>query len=180
MIDLSGNPLGLLRGEKKSNNNYSASRIKSTVTATATAYMTQGLGFLKKGLGSSFSTLEGDDEEDPSGADDGDDDTEEESEAQIRDRCGLKALANGFIDGNTEQEDHPASSPLTGTTQVGLRRTFCDTAGAEALAAMTQRQEITLRLDMRLNPVLGEDIMIDALHGGKMKNFFEKWQIGTF
>jgi Leucine Rich repeat len=59
-IDLSGNPLGILRGKAKSDSRYSASRIKSTVSATANAYMSQGLKLLKKGLGS---TLESDDEE---------------------------------------------------------------------------------------------------------------------
>lgn len=157
VIDLSGNPLGTLRKKRKKSSNYSASRIKSTVTATASAYMTQGFGLLKRGLGSSVSTLESDDEEDE---ENGEDDERNEE------RCGLKALANAFLS-TTSDAAVVEPSRFSGSIFLGLRRTFCDTAGAEALAALVtaaKEHGVTIHLDMRLNHVLGED-MIDALHG---------------
>lgn len=165
-VDLSGNPLGVLRGKAKKENAYSASRIKSTVTATASAYMTQGLGLLKKGLGSSFSTLESDDEAEDDLADELEGSVSDE---KMPDRCGLKALANAFIDPDTylDENHSPAPSHFKGTIHIGLRRTFCDTAGAHALAAMivaARQQGVTIHLDMVLNPAL-EDDMVDALHG---------------
>ena len=62
-LDLSGNPLGVLRGKPKDQGKYSASRLKSKATATAASYF----GMFKKGLkdvGVDFgSTLESDDED---------------------------------------------------------------------------------------------------------------------
>jgi len=168
-IDLSGNPLGILRGKTKTEGSkYSASRIKSKASATASAYMNHGLNFLKKGMGPS--TVESDDEEEkkekgPSSEDGGADSSKK--------RCGFKALANAFIreeeDGKkaAEKEYDPSQSR---TIHLGLRRTFCDTAGADALAAMLVAAKddldarVDVQLDLALNPVLEEEA-IDALHG---------------
>jgi Leucine Rich repeat len=166
-IDLSGNPLGMLRGKSKGDSKYSASRIKSTISATASAYMNQGMTLLKKGFGS---TIESDDEEEKKDGVDSDD----EDEDVDQDRCGLKALANAFIfgEGSDDVDDGQQQQEVEGTPprtlNLGLRRTFCDTAGAEALAAMLvtakERFHCNIKLDLRLNPVLEEEI-VDALHG---------------
>lgn len=47
-LDLSGNPLGVLTSE--SSGKYSASRLSSKASATATMYVNQGFNMLKKGL----------------------------------------------------------------------------------------------------------------------------------
>jgi hypothetical protein len=166
-IDLSGNSLGMLRGKAKGDSKYSASRIKSTISATASAYMNQGMSMLKKGFGS---TIESDDEEENKDGIESDDD----DESVDQDRCGLKALANAFIFGESMDNDddnvqqQQGKGTLSRTLNLGLRRTFCDTAGAEALAAMKltarERFHCHIKLDVRLNPVLEEDI-VDALHG---------------
>lgn len=163
-IDLSGNPLGVLRGKAKGDSKYSASRLKSTVSATASAYMNQGMSILKKGFGS---TIESDDEEemkdDELSGDEGDD--------LDQDRCGLKALANAFMfeDGDDYFQSSFANCSVESSSLVlGLRRTFCDTAGAEALAALVvkakSRFNLDIKLDLALNPVLDEEL-IDALCG---------------
>jgi Leucine Rich repeat len=171
-VDLSGNPLGVLRGKSKpEGGKYSASLLKSKASATASAYVTQGLSFLKKGLGPGFSTAESDDEEEKQQASSGglDDDTEKSDNK----RCGFKALANAFV-GNEPQQHHDStsdSSTLATTRRIhlGLRRTFCDTAGADALAAMRvavmdDLKSVKLELELDLNPVVQDD-MVAALQG---------------
>ena len=168
-IDLSGNPIGILRSKTDKGNMYSAGAIKSKASATASAYVSQGLSFLKKGLGSVGVTLipESDDDDDESSASALG--TVEESDKGKNLRCGFKSLANAFI-GN-EQDVHTAHAEVHTVKHVliGLRRTFCDTAGADALAAMItaakeQYPGLNLKFELDLNPVV-EDTMVNALYG---------------
>jgi hypothetical protein len=159
-IDLSGNPLGILRGKSKSKDSkYSASRLKSKASATAAAYVNQGLSFFKKSLGPS--TVESDDEEEKKEESEKNDD-KSDSES----RCGFKAMASAFI---RENRRTSSDSKLPGprTIKLGLRRTFCDTAGAEALAAMILAARdlgVDIKLDVSLNPVVDPG-MLAALCG---------------
>jgi Leucine Rich repeat len=188
-IDLSGNPLGLLRGKSKdtagsaNSGGYSASLIKSKATATASAYMTQGLSFLKRGLGASgLTTVESDDEEEKM-EEDATDGGLGDGEKSDNLRCGFKALANAFIGRGDRAETISNTRSVAGGSPIsrqkiclGLRRTFCDTAGADALAAMVQSLQdddkvdsrangvVTFDLSLELNPIL-EDEMIAALCG---------------
>ena len=166
-IDLSGNPIGILRGKSKPDGSkYSASRIKSTVGATASAYMNHGLNFLKKGLVPSSNTLESDDEEEKPGSLNVDENNSDASKG----RCGFKALANAFMDGDDHgTNDVSIRSMPRKRIKLGLRHTFCDTAGADALAALLvtahdEMPDVELELDLGLNKVV-EDDMIAALHG---------------
>jgi Leucine Rich repeat len=184
-VDLSGNPLGILRGKSKSSdkNKYSASALKSKARATATAYMNQGLSFFK-GLSDGLN-----------GGDNSDDDIDPETKSNNKDvslskkdptsdhqRCGFKAMANAFLENKQatttasiarqdNQKQKETHSPIK--VRLSLRRTFCDTAGAEALAAMVlaarERGNIDLELDLDLNPVV-EDDMIEALVSGNNIN----------
>jgi hypothetical protein len=98
---------------------------------------------------------------------------DDEDEDVDQDRCGLKALANSFIFGggdDIEEGVHQTlgNDTLLRTLNLGLRKTFCDTAGAEALAAMIvvakERFRCKIRADLRLNPVL-EEAIVYALRG---------------
>jgi hypothetical protein len=189
-VDLSGNPLGLLRGKSKdatgsaNSGGYSASLIKSKATATASAYMTQGLSFLKRGLGASgLSSAESDDEEEKK-QEDATNGGLGDGEKSDNLRCGFKALANAFIGPGRRTETISSTRSVVGGLPIsrqkiclGLRRTFCDTAGADALAAMVHSlqdddkkvdnrvtRDLTFDLSLELNPIL-EDDMIAALRG---------------
>jgi Leucine Rich repeat len=168
-IDLSGNPIGILRSKTDKGNMYSAGAIKSKASATASAYVSHGLSFLKKGLGSVGVTSipESDDDDDESSVLASG--TVEESDRGKNLRCGFKSLANAFI-GN-EQDVHTVHAEVHAVKHVliGLRRTFCDTAGADALAAMiTAAKELypglNLKFELDLNPVV-KDTMVNALYG---------------
>lgn len=191
-IDLSGNPLGILRGKKHQkgntkNRSSSSSSFTKKATATATSYMNTGMTFLKK-AGITFpTTIESDDE--------AEEDEEEKAQKQgseedddydpSRGRCGLKALSNAFT--NIMSNDHnidtdtfrykketSTSSSLrqqhkTVIIKLGLRHIFCDIAGADALAYMiTYAKDIypyvQFEIDLDLNPIL-EDDMVKALLG---------------
>jgi hypothetical protein len=167
-IDLSGNPIGILRGKTDKGKMYSAGAIKSKASATASAYVSQGLSFLKKGLGTVGVSLgpESDDEEEEQQQAS---DAVDESDKGKNMRCGFKSLANAFI--AYEKDVHPEEEPVDAVKNValGLRRTFCDTAGADALAAMImatkdQYQGLNLKFELDLNPVV-EDDMVNALYG---------------
>jgi Leucine Rich repeat len=168
-LDLSGNPIGILRGKTDKGNIYSAKAIKSKASATATAYVSQGLNFLKKGLGSvgvTIGTEVDDDEEDKlqQSSDAGDD-----SDKTKNMRCGFKSLSNAFL-ANDQNGNHVERNDMAmKNIYLGLRRTFCDTAGADALAAMIMATKdaykgIALNLELDLNPVVEEE-MVNALHG---------------
>jgi hypothetical protein len=159
-IDLSGNPLGILRGKGKSNDSkYSASRLKSKASATAAAYVNQGLTFFKRSLGPS--TIESDDEEEKK---DATEKVDERSDSESR--CGFKAMASAFI-GENRRASSNVKLPEPRSIKLGLRRTFCDTAGAEALAAMilaARELGVDVKLDVSLNPVVDPG-MLAALCG---------------
>ncbi|KAG7349264.1 leucine rich repeat LRR-containing protein [Nitzschia inconspicua] len=176
-IDLSGNPLGILRKKSKPGNKYSASALKTKATETTTAYMNfigktvqKGLKDLGLGEGSNgIDTLESDDEEEErmGKADEEDNDS--------KNKCGGIALAEAFItEGDQEMEDsqmknNPANADKSLHIQLGLRHCCLDTRAAEALAAVLQESRrsclsFNLTFDMRMNEVLEEDI-VSALHG---------------
>lgn len=193
-IDLSGNPLGVLRGKTKSDEGkYSASRLKSKASATATSYMNQGISFLKKGLkdvGMDVSPLlgtqsaESDDEEEKAAAEMAglkSDDGADPSKA----RCGAKALANAFLEEEDGGESLPSSrkSDITCCVHLGLRHCFFDHGAADALAALlvaARRRGIDLQMDLSLNPILEEDMVQslqgNAAFGGLLNEMAERYE----
>lgn len=170
-IDLSGNPLGVLRGKTDKDGKYSASAIKSKASATTAAYMSK----LRKGIKSGLkeygmdlpgSTAESDDEEEArSGT--GDDSLQGDLDPK-KAFCGLKAFSNAILDedGGTDAVYKAKSVPLK--CQLGLRRCFLDHSAADALAAVLVHAQddmgVELTLDVALNPVLEEE-MTGALQG---------------
>lgn len=168
-VDLSGNPLGVLRGKsKKDGGKYSASRFKSTATATAASYM----NLFKKSVSPMLSgpSAESDDEEEKQGDDTGDP-ADEGLDPSLA-RCGAKALANGFLEKDgTERREEVVKESKDGASDhshIALRRCFFDHGAADALAAILvgskENLGIDLTIDVDLNPIL-EDEMISALHG---------------
>jgi Leucine Rich repeat len=186
-IDLSGNPLGTLRGKKnqKHNKSTSSSSFTKKATATAASYMNTGMSFLKK-AGITFpSTIESDDEEEEERAQDESKYDDSDDYDPSRGRCALKALSNSFTnimsnneanyhdDGLRRWQETASESPslksatCTVIIKIGLRHTFCDMAGADALAYMiTYAKEVypfvQFEIDLDLNLIL-EDDMIKAL-----------------
>jgi hypothetical protein len=173
-IDLSGNPLGILRKKAKSGG-YSATAIKSKASATTAAYMSLINKTVQKGLKdlgvAGPSTVESDDEEE------GDmDEEQDKNNAESKKKCGLIALANAFLDTDTDDEsagDAAHSNPVSAAGRVpsirlDLRRCWLDTLAAEALAAVVQKAKesfsIDLTMDATMNYVL-EDEMVEALRG---------------
>lgn len=180
-IDLSGNPLGVLRGKTDKGSKYSASALKSKASATTAAYMNmirKGVKSGLKGYGVEImgSTAESDDEEEAREGFGGDLVNEGDVDPKIA-RCGIKAFANAILDGmesDKEEKKDPAypkrSSPMK--FKVGMRRCFLDHSAADALAAVMvhamDEMEIDLALDIGLNPVLEEE-MTEALEGNKLQ-----------
>jgi len=192
-LDLSGNPLGMLRGKSKrpgEGGKYSASRLKSTATATAASYMNR----IKKGLKdvgvsdliSGKGAADSDDEEQLPGEED-ESDTESSGSGKDASKktCGVKTFVNAFLQENDDDVDHDddQSSDIQATDRnqkgddvvinLGLRHCFLDHGAADALAAIQieaaraernkgQRKSRVV-LDVSLNPVLEED-MVAALH----------------
>jgi len=170
-IDLSGNPIGILRKNKKSSA-YSASALKSKATATTAAYMniigkTVQRGLKEIGLSESQSTLESDDEEESKM--DGDDSFG--SSEQKETKCGALAFADAFIDEEqSEAEESSAKNNQDCNIALGLRHCALDTRAAEALAAVIhegkEKMGLNIQADVRMNNVL-EDDMVMALQGDK-------------
>lgn len=176
-LDLSGNPLGVLRGKnKKDGRKYSASRLKNKASATAASYM----NMLKKGLKGAGvdvspvfgSTAESDDDEEKTGGE-LDDDEANESPDISKARCGAKALTNAFL-GDSSTIDYKTTQNLMACDlhiHIGLRHCFFDHGAADALAALLlfARNElhVHLTMDLELNPVL-EDEMLVALQGDEL------------
>lgn len=167
-IDLSGNPLGVLRGKKKNEGSkYSASNIKSKASATTASYMNFIGKKIKSGLkevgldtgNRAYSVDSDDDEEDNSGVSQ---DKQDASKA----RCGAKAFASAIVVGDHEEELPVDECKVK--CNLGARHCFLDRGGADALAATVlqarQRLGIDLVIDAKMNPVVEED-MIEALHG---------------
>ena len=172
-LDLSGNPFGVLRGKKKDGGKYSASRLKSKASATAASYMNQGISFLKKGLKDvgvdvGLDSAESDDEEEKRT---GNDSLMDSDIDPSRARCGARALCSAFVEENNSDNKKHIDAQVNVSPrriQLGLRHCFFDHAAADALAEMKvvakDDLEVELELDVRLNPVL-EDEMVSALHG---------------
>lgn len=160
-LDLSGNPLGVLRGKQKDGGKYSASRLKSKATATAASYF----GMLKKGLkdaGVGFgSTVESDDEEDPEDPEDGGSSNPDARKTS----CGIKALANALLGKSFPPEEHssPSSTEARRSLHLGLRSCHLDYGAADALAAVVLgcRDELNaaITLDLSMNTVLEDDVL---------------------
>ncbi len=170
LIDLSGNPLGILSKTKKSGNKLSATALRSKATDTTKAYMNIIGKSLQKGLNSiqgtagGMDTLESDDEEEAAMG-------EAEEEDESRKKCAALSFAEAFIrEGNEEKttsETVTDGSILSVT--LGFRHCGFDTRAAEALAAILVESKeeypgMQLNLDMAMNDVL-EDEFIAALHG---------------
>ncbi|CAB9510287.1 NACHT domain [Seminavis robusta] len=170
-IDLSGNPLGVLRGKMKKGKKYSASAIKSKATATTAAYVSMFKRGLKTGLQEFGVELGG-------GGNSGESDDEEEERSGMSDdstggdidpekaRCGIKALANAILDDDDNIQGDQKSTGLK--YSLGLRRCFLDHGAADALAAVLVHAKeeigIDLSIDVGMNPVLEEE-MTEAIEG---------------
>eukprot|EP00537_Pseudo-nitzschia_pungens_P010884 CAMPEP_0172389894 /NCGR_PEP_ID=MMETSP1061-20121228/6678_1 /TAXON_ID=37318 /ORGANISM="Pseudo-nitzschia pungens, Strain cf. pungens" /LENGTH=901 /DNA_ID=CAMNT_0013120141 /DNA_START=125 /DNA_END=2830 /DNA_ORIENTATION=- len=174
LIDLSGNPLGVLSKKKKSGSKYSATALRSKATDTTKAYMNIIGKSFQKGLSTinslnnaesgGLETLESDDEEEERMGINSDD------EDDSRKKCGALSLALAFLEEDNKLDATEISEGGTTThLELALRHCSFDTKAAEALAAILQesRQKyprIKLTMDMKMNDVLEEDI-VAALHG---------------
>lgn len=176
-IDLSGNPLGILRKKSKSSA-YSATALRSKATKTTAAYVSLIGKRVQKGLkefglseSSMGSTLESDDEEETQMG------YETKSSDQSETKCGALAFADTFIDtegngdNNAIQKSEVASdSKSKCDIKLALRHCYFDTRAAEAFAAVVQvakdTMEMDIKIDISMTDVL-EDEMIAALGGDK-------------
>jgi hypothetical protein len=162
-LDLSGNPLGILRKKSKPG-------LKSMASSTAGAYISMIGKTVQKGLqdfGTNGPSAESDDDEDAKM-----NGMEEEDDAQdpSKVKCGALAFANAFID----SEDDKASSTTNQAAcaaprvELGLRRCFFDTRAADALAAVKhvarESMAMDLTMDVTMNNVLEDEVVL-ALSG---------------
>lgn len=171
-IDLSGNPLGVLRGKKKKEGGkYSASNLKSKASATTASYMNfigkkirSGLKEAGLEVGASGNSVDSDDDEDDVSADSQDGKHVDASKA----RCGAKAFASAIVVGDHVEE--PVVDDCKVKCNLAVRHCFLDRGGADALAATVLQVKhrfgtcIELKIDATMNPVLDDD-MIGALRG---------------
>jgi hypothetical protein len=166
-LDLSGNPLGILRKKPKSGGGkYSATALRSKASATTAAYMNLIGKTVQKGLkdlgiaeAGGPDTLESDDEEDSQM----DEKYQEEDPSLIK--CGALAIADSLLEedeeeANSEDEQKPATTSCK--IQLGLRHCAFDTRASEALAAIRQEllsssANMDIVIDVRMNNVLEED-----------------------
>lgn len=170
-VDLSGNPLGILRKiSKSSGGKYSATALRSKATATTAAYMNligkrvqKGLKDL--GIADTPGTLESDDEEEAMDAE------EEESSDASKAKCGALAFADAFIDEREEDgggEIFAVDDNDICKVELGLRHCFFDTRATEALAAVfleaRNKMGMHINMDLRMNNVLEEET-VSALSG---------------
>jgi hypothetical protein len=187
-VDLSGNPLGLLRKKPKSKSKFSTKEFTSKATATTAAYMnligkTVQKGLKDLGLDDSPETLESDDEEESKM---GFQQDEEESKM----KCGALAFAEAFVSGDDDNDDpdhdnYNDNESKTPNSQsklkssdtplhvyLGLRHCSFDTRAADALAAIlleAQNQlKIDLEIDATMNHVLEDDV-VNALRGDRRR-----------
>jgi hypothetical protein len=189
-IDLSGNPLGILRRNLKSGSKYSASALKSKATETTVAYMNMIGKTFQKGLkdlgladgGQGVDSLESDDEEEERMGKNGDENDESKN------KCGGIALAEAFIveeeEENSEKVSPSSYLDVSLHIRLGLRHCSFDTRAAEALAAVFQESRkkplsLNLTLDMKMNAVLEDDV-IEALQSEagyeeKISNMAERY-----
>mmetsp|Transcript_7928 Transcript_7928/g.14422 ORF Transcript_7928/g.14422 Transcript_7928/m.14422 type:complete len:577 (+) Transcript_7928:82-1812(+) len=169
-VDLSGNPLGVLRGKKnKESGKYSASNLKSKASATTASYMNfigkkirSGLKEAGLEMGTNGASVDSDDDEDDMSTDSKSDTHPDASKA----RCGAKAFSSAIV--VTEHEEINQDKDCKVKCNLAVRHCFLDRGGADALAATIvqskQRYNVDLVIDASMNPVLEED-MIEALSG---------------
>ena len=169
-IDLSGNPLGVLRGKEKKGGKISASALKRKASATTASYMNLIGKKIRSGLkdaGLDFPTgsnpESGDsDDEDKDGT--GDSDKSHASKA----RCGAKAFASAIVVGEHAHDVETTSVDPKLKVHLAMRHCFLDRGGADALAAIViqskERLGVDLVIDVRMNLVLEEE-MVEALRG---------------
>jgi hypothetical protein len=169
-IDLSGNPLGVLRGKKKKEGSkYSASNLKSKASATTASYM----NFIGKKIKSGLKEVGLDSGSSRAYSVDSDDEEEEESQDKqhadaSKARCGAKAFASAIVVSDDDEGESTVVDECRIKCNLAVRHCFLDRGGADALAATVlqarQRLGVDLVIDATMNPVLEED-MIEALRG---------------
>lgn len=164
-IDLSGNPLGMLKKKKKES-------LKNKATATTASYMNFIGKQIKSGLKDvgldtvlgTASVESDDDEEERMGEGNGNGSSDEPT------RCGAKAFASAIVlsEGELHHDQLEATDSVHVKCMLGLRHCFLDQGAGDALAAtIVQAKErfgIDLEVDVTLNNVL-EDDMVRALNG---------------
>jgi len=164
-IDLSGNPIGILKKKKKKDS------LKSKASAKTASYVNFIGKQIKSGLKDvgldnvlGTSSLESDDEEEERmGGDD-----EESSDEPAR--CGAKALASTIVLSEEESHENPISTKSLSKIKckLGMRHCLLDQGAADALAATiihaNTHYGIDLVIDAELNNVW-EDDMIQAVRG---------------
>lgn len=175
-IDLSGNPLGVLRKQSKANGGkYSATALKSKASATTAAYINMIGSTVQKGL-KEFGMAA----PDPAESDDAEDgrlneESEESDQDPSKAKCGALAFAISFMgEGGEERVSEGCVANQEGgikpTLELGLRGCCLDSRAADALAAVVQDAKeninIDLTVDASMNSVL-EDEMTNALRGDK-------------
>lgn len=182
-VDLSGNPLGILRKKSKSGaGKYSATALRSKASARTAAYMnligkTVQKGLKDLGISEGPDTLESDDDEEAKMKGEEDNDSQDPSKV----KCGALAFADAFIDDEDDEDEGadvgeepsveaPADERVVCKIELGLRHCSFDTRAAEALAAVvleaksSSGMSMDLTIDARMNNVL-EDETISALSG---------------
>eukprot|EP00548_Thalassiothrix_antarctica_P015731 CAMPEP_0194165744 /NCGR_PEP_ID=MMETSP0154-20130528/1578_1 /TAXON_ID=1049557 /ORGANISM="Thalassiothrix antarctica, Strain L6-D1" /LENGTH=614 /DNA_ID=CAMNT_0038876263 /DNA_START=1 /DNA_END=1845 /DNA_ORIENTATION=+ len=162
-IDLSGNPLGVLKKKKES--------LKTKASAKTASYMNYIGKQIKSGLKDvgvhnvlGTNSLESDDDEEELMGED----AEELSDEPVR--CGAKALASTIV--LSEKESHENSIATKPSNKIkcklGMRHCFFDHEAADALSATiihaNTHYGVDLVIDAELNHVW-EDDMIRAVKG---------------
>jgi hypothetical protein len=165
-VDLSGNPMGILKKKKKES-------LKSKASATTASYMNFIGKSIKSGLKDvgldtmlGSSSVESDDEEEERREDS---DDSESADEPIR--CGAKAFASAIVlseDASHRKQQLRSGSSSNVNFKLAMRHCFLDQGAGDALAAtIVQAKEqygVTLEVDVELNNVL-EDDMVRALAG---------------
>ena len=169
-LDLSGNPLGILRKQAKSGSGkYSVSALKSKATATTAAYMNLIGKTVQKslkdfGIADGLDTLESDDEEESQS-------NEKNDEDPTMIKCGALAMADALLLEHDEDDVNSSGAPSREVFKVSLALRHCafDTRASEALAAIRQSlllssANMDTRIDVAMNNIL-EDDTVAALRG---------------
>jgi hypothetical protein len=172
LLDLSGNPLGILRKKAKTGGGkYSVSALTSKATATTAAYMnligkTVQKSLKDLGIAESLDTLESDDEEEAQM-------NEKFDEDPSKIKCGALAMADALLLDNNDDDENPSvsSSKEVFRVSLGLRHCAFDTRASEALAAIRHRllsspALMDINIDVQMNNILEEDA-VAALRGEK-------------
>jgi hypothetical protein len=180
-IDLSGNPLGVLRKQSKADGGkYSATALKSKASATTAAYISMIGSTVQKGL-KEFGMAA----PDPAESDDAEDaklneENEENDQDPSKAKCGALAFAISFIGERGEDRGSEGwvanlEGDIKPTLVLGLRGCCLDSRAADALAAVVQdaRESISIDLivDATMNGVLEEE-MTNALRGDKFLEIY--------